>query len=114
MTKEQKNVDQMMEDFLSDNHVEDQGFSQQVMNSMPQQPRLIWITSLSPLLAILVGAFSLWKFDVITPEKAIVWLQTLSVILNVNVAVSATISFAVVIGVTALLGFFVSEKIKDM
>jgi hypothetical protein len=111
---ENKDLDRMMEDFLSDNRVEDREFSDKVMTALPQQPKLVWVTSLAPVLGIFVAMAAVWQFGFVTPEKLNLWMAKLSVLWNVNVGVSATVSIAAVIGVAALAGYFVSEKIKNM
>jgi len=110
---ENKDLDRMMEDFLSDNRVEDREFSENVMASLPQQPRLVWITQMYPVLGILAAMFIVWKFDVLNPKTLMSYVSQAMLLWNTHVGFSATISVGMVLAVLAVVGFFVSEKVKD-
>jgi hypothetical protein len=69
---------------------------------------------LGPVLGIFVALFAGWQFGFVTPEKMSVWMAKLSVLWNVNVGLSATVSIAAIVGLAAVTGYFVSEKIKNM
>ncbi len=110
---EKQNTDQMLEDFLQDNHVEDKDFTHKVMNSLPQQPRLVWITNIYPVMGVLLGLIAIWKLDVFNPQKLMIWGAQLLVLWNTHVGLSITVSATGLFGLGALIAFFTSEKLKD-
>jgi hypothetical protein len=54
---EHKDLDQLFENFMCDNRVEDNGFSEKVIEQISLKPRLAFITNLYPALGGLFGLF---------------------------------------------------------
>lgn len=74
----------MLEDFLSDNHTENnEAFVQKVMSELPAEPRFAWVRDVFPAVVFFVVMMTLWKFQLLTPtavfsvlSKGLVYLQT--------------------------------------
>jgi hypothetical protein len=53
--KDPKELENLLESFLSENHIEDAGFSDQVMAKVSEKPKIAFLTNLYPVLGGLFG-----------------------------------------------------------
>ena len=108
-----QDIDQMLEDFLNENHVEDAGFSDKVLSSLPREPRLVWLTHIYPVMGLMTGLLAAWYFEILTPQTFMIWFAKAMVFFDTHMSISASVSVAVVIGAIAAIGYFLSEKIRE-
>lgn len=108
-------LDLMLENFLENNQVEDNGFSAQVLSALPQQPRLLWLNNFYTVLGMLAGVLAAWKFDFIDTSKLLLLGKKIMVLANINISsISATASLSVLAALAVLLGLYCYEKISDI
>lgn len=113
-----QDLDQMLENFLSDNHIADDSqslqFTKNVMTALPESPRLLWVQDIYPFLGLLMGALVFWKVDIVTPQQLYIWSQKLAVITHINVqTVSVHLNMGVLVGLGLIAGYYAYEKLVE-
>jgi len=113
-------LDQLLEDFLRDDspattQLSKDEFNAKVLSSLPQGPKLLWVTSVYPVLGILVAAFVVWKIRIFDPRVLMKIPAKLSLYFGIDVtSVSTTVSMASLIVVAVMAIYFLYQKIEEI
>jgi hypothetical protein len=111
----QKNdLDSMLENFLMDNHVEDNGFSQKVTEQLPKISSWIWLQDAVPALAFSVLCVLGWSYHQLILQSFFMYRAEFYQWLGAQVgSTPITISYSALAGVGCVIGYFVFEKIQQ-
>lgn len=75
-----------IENFLKSNDIEDNGFSQRVVSSLPSEPRIVWLTSWLPVMGLLVGIAITWSLGALNIDYWQQGIEYLSSLENINLS----------------------------
>ena len=111
-------LDFKVEQFLSESFIEDNGFSAQVMEQLPQTPRWVWIEDTLPAMVLAVFCIGFWKLPTLSLRA--LWNGAVQPILN-SVAegigvvgpVQFNLSLGTIIAFSLILAVIAYEKIQS-
>ncbi len=105
-------MDSLLEDFLMDNHVEDNGFSQRVMEQLPKAPALAWLKDFAPAFAFSALCVLGWNYHHLLSSSLFMYRADFYQWFSENIgSTSITISYTTLAGVGAIAAYFILEKI---
>lgn len=108
------NLDSMLEDFLSDNHVEDIDFSAKVVQSLPKKSSLFWLRDTVPAFVLCFLFLIGWKFHFLIEQIFFLFRgEFYQWMARTFGSLTITISFTVIIGLAVVAAYFAFEKIRD-
>lgn len=109
-----QDLDLMIDIFISENKVEDQGFSKKVVAAIPKRPAYVWLQDALP--ALLLGTFlwAAWQYQFFIEQTFFLYKSEFySWCLEKLGTVSVSISYSTAIGVGVVIAYFLFEKIMD-
>lgn len=107
-------LDSMLEDFLMDNHVEDNGFSQKVMEQLPQKSSWAWARDFAPALAFSALCVVGWNYHQVVVKSLFMYRSEFYQWVSQSMgSTSITINYTTLAGLGIVAGYFVFEKVKQ-
>lgn len=105
-------LDLMLENFLSDNNVEDNGFSNQVIQQLPQSSSWLWLYDAAPAFGLSAVLLLAWQFlDVIEKSFFMYKAEFYNWLGQQMSSFSITISYSALAGVALVVAYFLVEKL---
>jgi hypothetical protein len=105
-------LDSMLENFLMDNDVEDNGFSQSVMAQLPQQSAWAWLKDFVPAFAFSALCVFAWNFHELFLQSLFMYRSEFYQWFNANISTaSISISYTTLAAVGVVAAYFLLEKV---
>lgn len=107
-------LDSMLENFLMDSNVEDNGFSQTVMQQLPQQSAWVWIKDFVPAFAFSAFCVFAWNYHQLVVKSFFMYRSEFYQWFSANISTaSITVSYTTLAAVGVIVAYFVLEKIMQ-
>ncbi len=107
----EKDLDDMLENFLMDNKVEDNGFSQKVTEQLPKVSSWMWLRDVVPALVLCVLCLGVWHYHQFFIQSFFMYRAEFYQWLSAYGATSITISYTTLAGIGIIAAYFAFEKI---
>ena len=105
-------LDSMLEDFLMDNHVEDNGFSQKVMEQLPQAPAWAWMKDFVPAFAFSALCVLGWNYHQLFLKSFFMYRAEFYQWFSEHISTaSISINYTTAAGVGVIAAYFILEKV---
>lgn len=109
-----QDLDLMIENFLSENTIEDEGFSQKVVSELPKRSALNWLQDAFPALALGVFLLVGWQYHFLIEQSFFMYKSEFYSWCAEKIGtVSVTVSYSTLLGVGVIAAYFLFEKIMD-
>ncbi len=105
-------LDSMLENFLMDNDVEDNGFSQKLMEQLPQQPAWAWLKDFVPAFAFSTLCVFAWNYHQLVLKSFFMYRSEFYQWFSANIGTaSITVSYTTLAAVGVIAAYFILEKV---
>lgn len=105
-------LDLMLENFLTDNTVEDNGFSNRVIEQLPPTPSWLWLSDAAPAFGLCAALLIAWQFFGVIEKSFFMYKSEFYIWLAEKMSsFSITISYSSLAGVALVVAYFLFEKL---
>ncbi|MBY0384072.1 DUF5056 domain-containing protein [bacterium] len=105
-------LDLMLENFLNDNKVEDNGFSSRVTEQLPHVSSWLWLYDAAPAFGLCAVLLMAWQFFGVIEKSFFMYKSEFYIWLAEKMSsFSITISYSALMGVALVIAYFAFEKL---
>ena len=105
-------LDLILENFLSDNNVEDNGFSSQVVEQLPQPSSWLWLYDAAPAFGLCAVLLFVWHFQGAAEKTFFMYKAEFYSWLGEKMSsFSITVSYSALAGIALVVAYFLFEKL---